>query len=243
MLILSVCGYGNLKGELRQVHQICCMKDFAKTDSLLFDMDGTLWDGVETYAQGFNDYFVKNNIQRQLTRAGIAGFMGWEESKFLEATLPELLYEERKTAYHQIIQHQYDRIATHGGQLYDSVAEGLKSLATKYKLFIVSNCPEFTIDHFMKWAGISHLITDTMAHGKNYKPKHENIRLLINKHNLQNPVYIGDTDSDSKQSRLVPLPFVFVSYGFGKTDDYDLRFDSFGALVDCFLKIDCLGNV
>jgi len=213
------------------------MNKFSGTDALIFDMDGTLWDGVETYAQGFNDYFQKNSLQRQLTKADIAGYMGWDESKFLEATLPELPYEERKSAYQQIIQHQYDRITMHGGLLYQGVIEGLKKLAAKYKLFIVSNCPEFTIDHFMKWAGITHLITDTVAHGKNYKPKHENIRLLIEKYGLQNPVYIGDTDSDSKQSRLVPLPFVFVSYGFGKTEDYDLRFDTFDEFANFFLVV------
>jgi phosphoglycolate phosphatase len=212
------------------------MKNFSNTDALIFDMDGTLWDGVETYAQGFNDFFEVNNMQRRLAKGDIAGYMGWEEDRFLEATLPELLYEERKKAYQQIIGHQYRRIATDGGQLYDGVAEGLAKLAEKHKLFIVSNCPEFTIDHFVNWAGITHLITDTMAHGKNYKPKHENIRLLIDKHGLQNPVYIGDTDSDSKQSRLVPLPFVFVSYGFGETADYDLRFDAFEELTRFFAK-------
>lgn len=212
------------------------MADFTKTDALIFDMDGTLWDGVETYAQGFNDFFEGNNMQRRLGKSDIAGYMGWEEEKFLRATLPELLPEERKNAYQQIIEHQYRRIATHGGELYEGVVEGLGRLAAKHKLFIVSNCPEFTIHHFMKWATITHIITDTLAHGKNYKPKHENIRLLMDKYELKSPVYIGDTDSDSKQSRLVPLPFVFVSYGFGQTDDYDLRFDSFEALANFFLK-------
>jgi phosphoglycolate phosphatase len=172
-----------------------------------------------------------------LQKADIAGYMGWEEDKFLEATLPELPFDKRKEAYRSIIEYQYQRIEKDGGVLYDGVKEGLQKLAGKFKLFIVSNCPEFTIDHFIKWAGIEQLITDSMAHGKNYKHKHENIRLLVNRHKLKQPVYIGDTDSDSKQSRLASLPFVFVDYGFGKTDDYDLRFSSFEQLADYFMNI------
>lgn len=87
----------------------------------------------------------------------------------------------------------------------------------------------------MKWAGIEMIITDSMAHGENYKPKHQNIQLLIEKYSLKNPFYIGDTESDSLQSRLVPLPFVFVDYGFGTTQNYDLTFSSFSQLTDYFI--------
>jgi phosphoglycolate phosphatase len=208
--------------------------DFKQTDALVFDMDGTLWDGVETYAQGFNDFFRKNNISRNLTRDDIKGYMGWEEDKFLEATIPEFASHDRKKVYEEVIDFQYKRIKSEGGILYDGVAQGLAKLSLKYKLFIVSNCAEFTIDYFMRWASVQNLITNSIAHGQNHKPKHQNIRFLIEKHGLKNPVYVGDTDSDSRQSRLVPLPFVFVDYGFGTTDIYDLKFSSFIQLTEYF---------
>jgi phosphoglycolate phosphatase len=206
-----------------------------QADALIFDMDGTLWDAVETYAQGFNDFFKTKGIDRTLTKNDIKSYMGWEEDKFLAATIPEFSFAERKAIYKTIIDFQYKRIETDGGILYDAVIEGLTRLSKKYKLFIVSNCAAFTIDYFMKWAGIEMIITDSMAHGKNYKPKHQNIQLLIEKHRLNNPFYIGDTESDSLQSRLVPLPFVFVDYGFGTTQNYDFKFSSFLQLADYFI--------
>lgn len=209
--------------------------DLGQTDALIFDMDGTLWDGVETYAQGFNDFFKTNNIPRHLSKDDIKGFMGWEEDKFLEATIPEFSYHDRKKVYGEVIDFQYQRIKSEGGILYDGVVNGLSKLSKKYKLFIVSNCPEYTIKYFMKWAGIESVITDSIAHGQNHKPKHQNIQFLIEKHKLKNPVYVGDTDSDSKQSRLVPLPFVFVDYGFGTTDSYDMKFSSFTQLTEIFM--------
>ncbi len=210
--------------------------DSKQTDALIFDMDGTLWDGVESYAQGFNDFFETKNILRNLTKEDIKGFMGWEEDKFLEAIIPEFSVHERKTVYEEVIGFQYQRIKSGGGLLYNGVVEGLSKLSEKYKIFIVSNCPEFTIDYFVKRAGIEGIITDSLAHGQNYKPKHQNIQFLIEKHRLKNPLYIGDTDSDSRQSRLVPLPFVFVDYGFGTTKNYDLKFSSFPQLTDYFME-------
>ena len=212
------------------------MQNADKIDSLFFDMDGTLWDGGETYAKGFNDFFEAGNNNRWLTANDLYAYMGLEEEQYLEVTLTELPFAERKETYQQIINFQYKRIQSDGGILYDGVVEGLKRLSEKYKLFIVSNCPEFTIQYFMDWAGIKDSITDTMAHGMNFKSKHENIKLLIEKYNLQNPVYVGDTESDRKQCDLVPIPFVYVDYGFGKVEQYVLRFSSFKQLTDYFIE-------
>jgi len=207
-----------------------------KYDGLFFDMDGTLWDGVEAYAQGFNDYFELNDISRRVTRDDLCSYMGYEEEEYLAQTLPDLSPANRKKAYQKIIELQYQRIEKDGGILYEGVMQGLLTLSSQYKLFIVSNCPEFTIDYFMKWANISHLITDTMAHGMNYRPKHENISHIINKHEISAPIYIGDTASDQKQCKILDLPFGFVSYGFGIVEDAEIRFDTFTQLTNYFME-------
>jgi hypothetical protein len=123
-----------------------------------------------------------------------------------------------------------------GGIIYPGVKEFLPLLQKKYKLFIVSNCPEFTIKHFMKFTGIDDLILDTLSHGQNYKAKHENISTLITNYKLKRPIYIGDTHSDMIQSRKAGVPFVFMSYGFGQCEGFDQSFDSFKDFAKYYLN-------
>lgn len=213
------------------------MNKVIKPDAIFFDLDGTLWDGTDAYADGFNDYFLQNNIQRSITRDDLCKYLGFEEKHFLAAIFPELKPMERQKVYQEVIAFQYKRIRNEGGILFEGVRDGLAELAKVYKLFIVSNCSEFTIKYFMEWANISNLITDSMAHGENYKPKHENISLLMKSHDVKSPVYIGDTDSDRQQCELLNICFGYVSYGFGVAGNYSFKFDSFIELKNFFLDI------
>lgn len=206
-------------------------------DSLFFDLDGTLWDGVEAYAQGFNDFFAERGLARRLAKSDITTLMGLEECAFLAATLPEWPVEERAALYQQVVEHQYRRILTDGGELYPGVREGLIELARRFPLFIVSNCPAHTIERFLDWSQLRAYITDTMAHGSNHQPKHANLRTLIARHALHRPVYIGDTESDSKQAALAGVPFVFVEYGFGHMQNCALRAATFAQLVETLLAL------
>lgn len=209
----------------------------AKPDSLIFDMDGTLWDAADTYVASWNAGFKKENINKVISREDLSHMMGWEKRKVLEHVMPDFDEEKQDRIFNTINEFRSELIPQLGGVLYDGIREGLQQLSTKYKLFIVSNCPENLIKQFMEWADINPLITDEMAHGVNSKPKHYNIKLLIDRHHLKAPVYIGDTETDSIESRKAGLPFVFLSYGFGKTEDYDLKFDTFESFTEYFMKL------
>jgi phosphoglycolate phosphatase len=207
-----------------------------KPDSIIFDMDGTLWDAVDTYVASWNEGFRLENMDRRISRKDIDYMMGWEKRKVLSQMLPEYDEETQEKAYETINRVRGELVSKLGGTLYPGVKEGLSKLSKKYKLFIVSNCPKNLIVLFMKWADITHLIKDEMAFGINSMPKHHNIKLIIEKHNLRNPIYVGDTETDSIESRKAGLPFVFIAGGFGNTIDYDLRFDNFFDFTDYFMK-------
>lgn len=213
------------------------MKKIPRPDSLIFDMDGTLWDAADTYVEAWNAGFKQERIDKVISRSDLSKMMGWEKRKVLDHILPGFDHEKQDRVFKTINEYRSKLIPELGGILYGGIKKGLEQLAGRYKLFIVSNCPENLIKEFMDWADISSLITDEMAHGVNSKPKHYNIRLLIDRHQLKTPVYIGDTDTDSIESRKAGVPFVFLTYGFGKTSDYDLKFDTFESLTAYFMDL------
>lgn len=208
-----------------------------KPDSIIFDMDGTLWDAVDTYATSWNMVFKELNIDKSISRDELATMVGWEGKKVLLAMMPEFDEEKRLDIYARVNEKRRELLPQKGGVLYDGVKDGLKQLAEKYPLFILSNCAKGVIRLFIDWAGIDEHIIDEIAYGTNYMPKHHNIKVLMERHNLKTPVYVGDTEGDGEQSRLAGIPFVFVSYGFGATDDHDIRFDSFADFTDYFMRL------
>lgn len=208
-----------------------------KPDSLIFDMDGTLWDAVDTYAESWNIVFQQLGIDMVVRRDDLAKMVGWEGKKVHAVLMPDFDEEKRQYIYAKVNELRRELLPKNGGVLYEGVKDGLKQLAGKYQLYIVSNCAVGIIRLFIDWAGINEHIIDEIAYGTNYMPKHYNIKQLIERHNLKTPVYVGDTEGDGEQSRLAGIPFVFVSYGFGDTKDHDLRFDGFNDLTDYFMKL------
>jgi phosphoglycolate phosphatase len=187
----------------------------SKPDSIIFDLDGTLWDAVETYAMGFNAYFKDHGIEKYFTKQDLQGFMGLEQHAYLQAVLPEFAIHEQNAIYEKVIEYQYTMVKLHGGTLYTGVAEGIPLLAETYRLFIVSNCPADMIYHFLRWSKLEKYFTHTISHGQNHKSKYENIQDLRTFFALRNPIYVGDTYSDYVQSKKAFVPFVFMQYGFG----------------------------
>ncbi|MFA6701990.1 MAG: HAD family hydrolase [Dysgonamonadaceae bacterium] len=208
-----------------------------KPDSLIFDMDGTLWDNVDSYVLSWNIAFKKTGHIRLIERKDIIGLMGKEASVMLKTLLPDDSEVEHNRVFDEVIAAYQSIVPTMKPIIYHGVNEGLERLFSKYKLFMLSNCEENGLVNFMNHTKTRHLFTDYMEHGMNLKPKSFNMQLLVEKHNLQHPVYVGDTESDSKSSQTAGVPFVFVTYGFGTTTNYTLKFDSFPELSEYFLNL------
>ncbi|WP_439697227.1 HAD family hydrolase [Mucilaginibacter sp. AW1-7] len=208
-----------------------------KPDSLIFDMDGTLWDAVDTYTNSWNLTFEKLDINRIINRTELLGLIGMEGKKLTRALLPELDDDIAQGIYMDVNETRRQILPQSGGNMYEGVIEGIKLLATKYKIFVLSNCAVGIIPLFISWANIDDYVTDYIAYGENSMPKHYNMHLLIDKHGLKAPVYVGDTQGDAEQTRIAGIPFIFVSYGFGKTEDYEHKFNDFPSLTSYYMGL------
>lgn len=208
-----------------------------KPDSLIFDMDGTLWDNVDTYVTVWNKGLEVKEYANRVNRGDLLGLMGKEARVMLNSILPEGSTEAQNELFDEVIRQYQLFVPRMKPTIYEGVYEGLEKLSHKYPLFLLSNCEEGGLVNFMKHTNTTHLFNDYMEHGQNLQPKSFNMKLLKERNGLQTPVYIGDTDSDSKASAQAGVPFVFMAYGFGNTNNYALRFDTFPALVDYYMNL------
>ncbi|MEG1586436.1 MAG: HAD family hydrolase [Bacteroidales bacterium] len=208
-----------------------------KPDSLIFDMDGTLWDAVDSYVWIWNEGFRQLNLPKRFTREEMIGYMGKQPDELIAECLKDSPDVDITTVYKSVFGLQEKTMPLLGGNLYDGVREGLSLLSEKYQLFMLSNCESYGVRQFLEVTKLNHLFKDSLTFGETRLPKALNMQLLKTRHQLENPVYIGDTDSDRRQTEIAGFPFVFVTYGFGDTPNPDLKFDDFKSLTDHFLSL------
>lgn len=207
-----------------------------KPESLIFDIDGTLWDSRALVAEGYNEVLNREGYPELCVDAEdlkkLFGKTMTEIADILLATVPE---EKRYGIMDQCMEVGDGKLLDDPCDIgYPGVVETLEELSKRYRLFIVSNSqcgyPETTMDKL----GIGHLIEGHMCFGDTGTDKGTTIRILMEKYGIGSAVYIGDTQGDYEASCNAGLPFVWVSYGFGVPEGYAYKADSFPELAEIF---------
>lgn len=203
----------------------CKPRDF---DSIIFDLDGTLWDTTDACARGFNEVVDRNKIPfRKVTSEDIKKVTGKPHAECIETICDgledkyiDLLIEE--TSIHDTLS-----IKNQGGHLFNGVKEELRNLAKHYKLFIVSNCQSGYIEAFYETMGLKNYFLDFECWGRTNRSKTDNAKDVIERNGLIKPLFVGDTSGDELAAREAKIPFVHVAYGFGKPMFPSISFDTF----------------
>lgn len=204
-------------------------------DSIIFDLDGTIWDPIDTVLGAWNSVIRKNSqIKSELTRKDFEGTMGLQMEEIGRKLFPSLSYEERQQIVNACGEVEHSFIEKQGGMLYPNVENVLRELSQKYKLYIVSNCQAGYIESFYKYHKLEKYFLDFENPGRTGLSKGENIKLVIDRNNLSIPVYVGDTKGDLEAARFAGVPFIYATYGFGQVNQYDKAIGSFEELLSVF---------
>jgi phosphoglycolate phosphatase len=191
-----------------------------KFDSIIFDLDGTLWDSTDTVTEAWQAALSKAPYMSDevMTRDRVRSITGMTYDKIFETLFPFLSHEQREEVKYLCSVSELEILHKKGGTLYANLADTLTYLGKKYKLYIVSNCQNGYIELFLD---LHNMHTHFLAHqcyGTKGNPKADNIKDIVTDHNLKSPVYIGDTTGDYESATKAGVPFIFASYGFGKVE-------------------------
>lgn len=200
-------------------------------DGLIFDMDGTLWDAVDSYVTIWNKTIDDCGLSRQhVTRADLITLMGRQLDYILAKLIPGP--EGRSPqVLDRLFANETDMMPRLGGRLYAGVTETMSRLHGRIPLFVVSNCGRGNLENFLDVSGLRPLITDHLSQGETGKPKSANISTVVERYNLKTPYYVGDTATDAEAARTAGTGMIWCRYGFGHVDAPDYIIDSFAELL------------
>ena len=207
-----------------------------RIDSVVFDLDGTLWDTCATCAVGWNNVLRRHGIAfREITAEDIRGIMGLPHRECVRRIFvgfPEhqlaLLTDETASEDNRLA-------AEMGGAFYPGVEDGVARLSRRLPLFIVSNCQARYIETFLGLNGMAKHFRDFECWGNTGLSKAGNLKLIVDRNALGAPVFVGDALGDQSAARECGVPFVYVDWGFGECHAADRRFSSFDALTEWLL--------
>ncbi len=185
--------------------------------SIIFDLDGTLWDTSKEIEQIWKkvaqDYYIEVNEEK------IKQIMGFTKKEIIE-----YLFKGNSEKGNEFItecqENENKYLRKNGGYIYKNTIKTLKDLSKNYNLYIVSNCQSGYIEAFLEHYSIEEYFKDYECSGNTGLNKEENIKKLIKKNKILKAVYVGDTINDYKSAHKNRLHFIWAEYGFGKCDKY-----------------------
>ena len=205
-------------------------------DSIIFDVDGTLWDSTGIVADAWTDYLREiEHINMSVTVEKLKSLFGRPLPVIAEQIFPDRNKEEQIRLIDGCCQAEHRALLKKCAPLYPDLEKTLKALAAEYPLYIVSNCQAGYIEVFLKATGFGRYFSGHLCHGDTGADKPETISILMREHHLQSPVYVGDTMGDFLSCRKAGVPFVFASYGFGDVPEPDYRIEKPADLITLFL--------
>ena len=204
-----------------------------KYESLIFDIDRTLWDSRALVAEGYNIQLKKEGLAHLcVTAEDLKPLFGKVMTEIADAILATIPAEQRYDLMERCMETENNYLFENECRIgYPGVTETIAALSKKYRLFIVSNSqcgyPELCISKL----GLTPYIEGHLCFGDTGTSKGQTIRRLMETHNIQSCIYIGDTQGDYEATVEANVPFLWVTYGFGTPDGYVAKIDKFEDLL------------
>ena len=188
-----------------------------KFNSVVFDLDGTLLDTLSDLRDSVNFALEKNNLPKRTTEE-IRSFVGNGIRLLVERSVPENTPIETTDRCFSDFKEYYKDHSAILTKPYDDIIELMKELKSKgIKIAVVSNKADFAVKTLMEdyFSGLYDCAYGERA-GVERKPAPDGVLGAISEMggDLENTVYIGDSEVDVETSKNAKLPCIAVTWGF-----------------------------
>lgn len=202
-------------------------------ESLIFDIDGTLWDSRALVAEGYNIQLNKEGLSRYcITAETLKPLFGRVMTEIADVLFADFPEKERYALMARCMETENRHLHENPCHIgYPGVRETMEELAKTHRLFIVSNSQQGYPELCISKLGLTGCITGHLCFGDTGTSKGKTIRTLMEKYNITSCAYIGDTQGDYEATVEAGVPFLWASYGFGTPAGYAGKIDSFEDLL------------
>lgn len=184
---------------------------------IIFDLDGTLWDSSAQVVIAWNRVLKRHeDLHCQITIDDMQNLMGKTMTDIFLILLPHASEQRRAQIAKECCVEEQNYLRENGGVLFPKVLETLEQLNSKYQLFIVSNCQDGYIESFLDYYKLNSRFADTECFGRTRKLKGENIKIIVERNQLEKAIYVGDTKLDFESANIAGIPFIHAKYGYGE---------------------------
>lgn len=198
-------------------------------NSILFDLDGTLWDTTIEVEKVWSKIAMEYGLN--ISKEQIKNIMGLTKREIIA-----YLFKGNNKDGNEFItkcqEKENDYLKENGGHIYKNTIKTIKKLVKKYDLYIVSNCQVGYIESFIEHYSLQEFFKDFECSGNTGMTKYENINSILKRNNILKAIYVGDTQKDYESAIKNELPFIWAEYGFGNCDKYYKKIKDISELLN-----------
>ncbi len=215
-----------------------------KYKALIFDLDGTILDTLEDLKNSVNFALSKNNLPKRTTEE-IRSFVGNGIRLLVERSVPNGTPVSITDCVFADFKEHYSLNSACNTKAYDGIYDVLSQLRSKGVLLgVVSNKADFAVQILIKtyFDGMFHFATGEKQ-GIKRKPCPDSVYTAAKYLGveLQDCLYIGDSDVDIETARNAKISCMCVTWGF-RDKEYLKRLNP-DYLVDYPNQIlECIGD-
>ncbi len=202
-------------------------------ESIIFDVDGTLWDSRALLADAYNAQLKSEGLTADVTAEKLRPLFGMTMNKIADGLFTDIPAPERYALMDRCITRMDSHLEQFAGPQigYPDLVSTMEALSQKHRLFIVSNGQKGYPQMAAKKLGLDHLISGYLSFGDTGTSKGQTLLRLMEHHKITSGVYVGDTQGDLEACREAGIPLIFCSFGFGQPEEYWAKADAFADLL------------